>query len=126
MTELDTSDLLLADKINGGEFELSHKLSDIEILFLLASRPHSLSNLADQLKSTFGSDLAPDMVFGIVDELITQGLVRRYSNIYEETSSSYSITPLGLSKLAERLESLSEIVLKMQLGLNQQVLVTLA
>jgi len=38
------------------------------------------------------------------------------------SQESFSITPLGLSLLSEWIESLSEITLTMQLGLNQRVI----
>jgi len=106
--------------------EIVDKLVEVETLYVLASKPAALPDLVSRLRTIFGfeSNLG---ISGVLEELQSRKLIRKFSN-YPSTvvgsgQESFSITPLGLSKLSNWLESLSEITLTMQLGLDQRITV---
>jgi len=107
--------------------EIAVKLDTVEVLYVLALRPANISNLGDRLKSTFGFEMDSSRITDVIEILHSSGLIRKFSNYLDESQAlrspqeAFSITPLGLSKLAEWIESLSEITLTMQLGLDQRI-----
>jgi len=109
--------------------EIADKLVIIETLYILAASPASPRDVVSRLKSIFGFDSNEDQVVEVLGGLADRNLIRKFSNLPDQTlslklsSESFSITPLGLKKLGEWLESLSEITLTMQLGLNQRLVV---
>ncbi len=111
--------------------EITQKLADVEILYILASKPKSLTELTARLKKTFGLETTSAVVKENLLDLRLRKFVRSFSNHPVANQSvadnfhheSFSITPLGLSTLSEWIESLSEVTLTMQLGLDQRVTV---
>ena len=109
--------------------EIARKLTEVEILYVLACKPKTLSELAAQMETTFGLETMDGMVTENLLTLKSRKFVRSFSNqpIANQSDSndfafeSFSITPLGLSILGQWIESLSEITLTMQLGLHQRV-----
>jgi hypothetical protein len=83
--------------------------------------------LTAQLRTTFGLETTSNVVKENLVDLRSRKLVRSFSNHPNQQLAdnfpyeSFSITPLGLSTLSEWIESLSEVTLTMQLGLNQRV-----
>jgi hypothetical protein len=110
-----------------GVNEISDKLVEVETLYVLASKPVALQDLVSRLRTIFAFESNIDGVNEVLEQLQSRKMVRRFS-YYPTTAigsgqESFSITPLGLSKLGEWLESLSEITLTMQLGLDQRIMV---
>jgi len=109
--------------------EITQKLAGVEILYILASKPKTLTELTAQLKTTFGLETVSTAVVENLLDLRSRKFVRSFSShpilnqpaADNSSHESFSITPLGLSTLSEWIESLSEITLTMQLGLNQRV-----
>jgi hypothetical protein len=112
--------------------EVAGKLIEVEVLYVTSSKPAKLHELAGRLKATFGLDAKPHEINEAIESLESQRVIRRLSNYpidasthsIEISTDTFSITPLGLGKLGDWIESLSEIVLTMQLGLDQRVLVS--
>ncbi|HYB04354.1 MAG TPA: hypothetical protein VED17_07825 [Nitrososphaerales archaeon] len=130
MTELSMEKLVKSEPATGnGLNEIADKLVIIETLYILAASPASPRDVVSRLKSIFGFDSNEDQVVEVLGGLADRNLIRKFSNLPDQTlslkllSESFSITPLGLKKLGEWLESLSEITLTMQLGLNQRLVV---
>ena len=126
MEKLVTSEPATGNDLN----EIADKLIIVETLYILAASPASPREVVNRLKSIFGLDSNENRVIGVLGGLADRNLIRKFSNFPDQTlslnlsSESFSITPLGLKKLGEWLESLSEITLTMQLGLNQRLVVT--
>jgi hypothetical protein len=109
--------------------EVANKLMEVEILYILASRPAATGELVAQLKGTFGLETDSTQVGQMIEKLDTLRWIRKFSSFEADGSLSgsireaFSITPMGLAKLGGWIESLSEIALTMQLGLHQRVVV---
>ncbi len=109
--------------------EIAAKLTEVEVLYILASKPAAVAELLGRVRNTFGLEADPIQIEDVVDTLDSRKLIRRFSSFPGETShvgpseESFSITLLGLVKLGKWIESLSEIAIIMQLGLNQRVVV---
>jgi hypothetical protein len=110
--------------------EISQKLCDVEILYILSSNPKTLETLVGRLKYIFGLEIGTKVVLDRLTELILQKLVISFSSRLEGqqiggnySHESFSLTPLGLNTLSQWIEALSEITLTMQLGLDQRIMV---
>jgi hypothetical protein len=110
--------------------EISQKLCDVEILYILASNPKTLETLVGRLKTIFGLETVTKVVLDRLTELMSHKLVISFSSRLEGqkvdgnySHESFSLTPLGLNALSEWIEALSEITLTMQLGLDQRIMV---
>jgi hypothetical protein len=107
--------------------EIADKLVVVETLYILAPNSASPREVVGRLKNIFGFDSNGDRVMAVLESLAARNLIRKSSNFADQSpslnllSESYSITPHGLRKLGEWLESLSEITLTMQLGFNQRL-----
>lgn len=110
--------------------EIACKLDIVEVLYVLASKPGTVSDLNSRLRATFGFEMEFSRSREVIEILDSRKLVRKFSNYQSENHSAvssqeaFSITPAGLTKLDEWLQSLSEITLTMQLGLDQRILVS--
>jgi len=106
--------------------EIAESLITVETLYIIASNPVSLRELTGRLKTNFGMNVSADQVNQVLENLVEGRMIRKFVNIpgngtAETGLEAFSITPLGLSRLSKWLESLSEITLTMQLGLNQRL-----
>lgn len=108
--------------------EIAGKLDVVEVLYVLASKPAIVLDLNGRLKAAFGLEMDFSRVGEVVEILDSRRLIRKFSNYSNESQSipqeALTITALGLSKLGEWIESLSEIALTMQLGLDQRIVVS--
>jgi hypothetical protein len=118
---LDSSSELGFSRIN----EISEKLIGIEVLYVLASKPCGNSELASRLMTTFGFEVDSKTLEDVIEELESLHLVGGSSNYSGnkplDTHDLFSVTSLGMTKLREWIESLSEITLTMQFGLHQRL-----
>jgi hypothetical protein len=104
--------------------DVASRLTEIEVLYAVASKPLSAQDLVGRLETTFGLETDIASIGEVLSGLVDLGLIRRFSNSsYPNPSSreSFSITPTGITKLSRWIESLSEITLTMQLGLHQRI-----
>ncbi|MDA4110999.1 MAG: hypothetical protein OK439_00560 [Thaumarchaeota archaeon] len=109
---------------------LQEKLIDVEILYILTSKPTNISELKNNLNSTFGLKVDISALSEKLAELESEKLVRWFqlqptgskSALNGLVEKSFSVTPKGLITLQGWIESLSEITLTLQLGLNQRVI----
>jgi hypothetical protein len=106
--------------------EIAESLVTVEILYILASNPASQLQILNRLRTNFDLIADADRVKKVMEELIAGRMIGN-SQIFSGMNPSRRHRKLsrlrlsGLSKLSELLESLSEITLTMQLGLNQRL-----
>jgi len=116
-------------RVSNVQYEIAQKLYEVEVLYILASKPLSLNQLVDKMKTTFGLVTNPVELKRVLDMLDSGRLARKFSGYPKDnppigvSQESFSITPLGLRKFGHSLEALAEITLTMQLGLEQRVVV---
>jgi hypothetical protein len=104
--------------------DVASRLTEIEVLYAVASKPLSAQDLVDRLETTFGLETDIVSIGVVLAGLVDSGFIRRFSSSgYPNPSSreSFSIAPTGITKLSRWIESLSEITLTMQLGLHQRI-----
>jgi len=112
------------EKHSRGSGEIAAKLIEVEVLYGFAPKPFTISELSNRLQTSFGLETDRTSLEETVDNLVSDGLLRNFSNYSADPEKFFSITPDGLSKLGEWIESLSEITLMMQLGLHQRIAMT--
>lgn len=103
---------------------VAHQLLDVEILYLLSRKPESMQGITRSLSSTFGLIVTPATVFARTTFLKSEGLVQMIlrSAIGPDLSGEcYTITPQGIEILSSWIDSLAEITLTMQLGINEKI-----
>jgi DNA-binding PadR family transcriptional regulator len=105
---------------------LIRRIADVEILYVLSSKPMSAKNLIEALKTTFELSISSGITRELLANLASEDKVAVFRRTGSSESASfddiYGTTQRGLKLLKESVESLSEIVLTMQLGFNQKLL----
>lgn len=110
----------MADQLENKN-NIASQLLDVEIMYLVNQGPKRLSEIRTALAKVFGIEPEMTTITLRVRELTAKGFVMKLET---NGDAIYALTSEGHHLLGEFIESISQIALTMQLGLNQKLVRT--